>query len=177
MTDGSLSAAIIARARAGDADAFEAVYRANAGRVYALCLRLASDPADAAELTQDTFVRVWERLASFRGESALGTWIHRVAVTLFLERRRATGRRERRVEPRSDLDAIARPTRTDPVDSRLDLDRALTHLGDTARTVFVLHDMEGYDYREIEALTGTSQVALRSQLHRARKQLMERLDP
>ncbi|HEX6694661.1 MAG TPA: RNA polymerase sigma factor [Longimicrobiales bacterium] len=163
------------RARGGDADAFAALYRAHAGRVYALCLRLCADERDAAELTQDTFVRIWQALGSFRGESALSTWIHRLTVNVVLTRQRTDRRRLARVEPVEDLERIDAGARGASVDERVDLDRALRLLSDQARLVFVLHDVEGYDYREISELTGSSEVALRSQLHRARRQLMEAL--
>ncbi|MBA3891390.1 MAG: RNA polymerase sigma factor [Gemmatimonadaceae bacterium] len=169
--------AIIARAQAGDAEAFELLYRATAGRVYALCLRLTADRVEAADLMQDTFVRVWKQLPAFRGESALGTWIHRIAVTGLLERRRSATRREARIETRGDLEVIGGRARPEPLDSRLDLETAMARLGETARRVFVLHDMEGYDYAEIHELTGLSEVALRSQLHRARRKLMTVLEP
>ena len=88
--------AVVARARAGDPDAFGQLYHAHVGRVYALCLRLEGDSARAEERTQDVFVRAWERLASFRGESAFGTWLHRLAVNVVLGHRRSAWRRERR---------------------------------------------------------------------------------
>jgi RNA polymerase sigma-70 factor (ECF subfamily) len=167
--------AMVDRARAGDADAFAELYHAFAGRVHALCLRLTADDREAAEMTQDTFVRVWERLSTFRGESALGTWIHRLAVNVVLERRRSDRRRLARVEPTDDLDAFERHVAPVAVDDRMDVEVAMAALGPTARLVFVLHDVEGYDYKEISAMTGSTEVALRSQLHRARKQMMEAL--
>ena len=166
---------VLARARAGDADAFGVVYEAHAGRVHALCLRLSADAADARELTQDVFVRVWRTLASFRGDSALGTWIHRVAVSVVLERQRAEARRTARVEPVPSMDALRPIARRDAVDERMDLERAIAALTPAARTVFVLHEMEGYDHAEISRLTGTTETALRAQLYRARRQLMETL--
>ncbi len=166
---------VLERARTGDADAFAALYRAHAGRVYALCLRLTADERDAAELTQDTFVRVWESLAGFRGESALSTWIHRLAVNVVLTRQRSDRRRIARVEPAEDLERFGAPSRTVSVEDRMDVERAMKLLSEQARLVFVLHDVEGYNYREISELTGSSEVALRSQLHRARRQMMEAL--
>jgi RNA polymerase sigma-70 factor (ECF subfamily) len=159
----------------GPAD-FAGLYREHVGRVYALCLRMAGDPAAATELTQDVFVRAWERLASFRGESAVGTWLHRLAVNVVLERLRADHRRLARVEPASDwLDACAASSPPDAVLERIDLDAALPRLAEGARVVFVLHDVEGYDHAEIARLTGLAPGTIRTQLHRARKRLAELL--
>ena len=166
----------LARARAGDAEAFGRLYQAHAGQVYALCLRLTADHAEAAEAMQDAFVRVWQKLPAFRGDSALGTWIHRIAVNTVLERRRADGRRTARVESTASVEELHPAARPELVDERLDLDAALARLSSSARTVFVLHAMEGYAFREIAELTGATEVALRSQLHRARRQLLELLD-
>lgn len=163
---------VVARARAGDADAFAAVYAAHAPRVHALCLRLSGDAREAGELTQDVFVRVWEKLPLFRGESALGTWIHRTAVNTVLERQRADRRRVARVDGRADLDALGAARRPEPLDERLDLDAALARLAPAARTAFVLHEMEGYAFAEIAELTGVGEGTLRSHLHRARRQLV-----
>jgi len=154
------------------ADDFAGLYRAHVGRVYALCLRMAGDPAEATELTQDVFVRAWERLASFRGESAIGTWLHRLAVNVVLERLRADHRRLARVEPASDwLDGSGAASPPDAVLDRIDLDAALPRLAEGARVVFVLHDVEGYDHAEIARLTGLAPGTIRTQLHRARRHL------
>ena len=166
---------VVARARAGDARAFALLYEAHAARVHTLCLRLSGDAREARELTQDVFVRVWEKLPLFRGESALGTWIHRTAVNTVLERQRADRRRVARVEGRADLEALHPASRPAPVDERLDLDAALTRLSPAARTVFVLHALEGYSFADISALTGAPEATLRSRLHRARADLVKAL--
>jgi RNA polymerase sigma-70 factor (ECF subfamily) len=156
---------------AGPAD-FAGFYRAHVGRVYALCLRIAGDAAEATELTQDVFVRAWERRETFRGASAPGTWLHRLAVNLVLERLRADRRRLARVEPVGDLlDDATAPARGDGADARLDLDAALPRLPRGARLVFVLHDVLGYEHDEIARLTGLAAGTVRTQLHRARKHL------
>ncbi|MDF1505076.1 RNA polymerase sigma factor [Roseisolibacter sp. H3M3-2] len=162
---------------AGDGAAdFAALYRAHVGRVYALCLRMTGDAAAATELTQDVFVRAWERLATFRGESAVGTWLHRLAVNVVLERLRADRRRLARVEPAGDwLDDCAAPSPRDAVLERVDLDAALPRLAPGARLVFVLHDVEGYAHDEIARLTGLAPGTVRTQLHRARKHLSKLL--
>ena len=97
---------LVARAQAGDQTAFRDLYRQHAGRVYALCLRLTGDARDADERTQDVFVRLWDKLGSFRGESAFGTWLHRVAVNLFLVAERGDVRRIARVEATDALEDL-----------------------------------------------------------------------
>ena len=161
----------VRRARAGDVDAFERIYRGHVGRVHALALRLTGDRAHAAELTQDVFVRAWERLAAFRGESTLASWLHRLTVNELLQEVRADRRRRARHL------AVERPDVAPPAgsDARLDLERALATLPPQARLVFVLHDVEGWRHDEIATLTGNAPGTLRAHLHRARRLLMEAL--
>ncbi|WP_419165182.1 RNA polymerase sigma factor [Candidatus Palauibacter sp.] len=167
-------AADVREAAFGDAAAFERLYRAHVGRVYAVVCRLAgSERAD--ELTQDVFVRAWEKLETFRGEAAFGSWLHRLAVNVVYSRLRAVGaRREREVGNELPL-ARARAPR-DSIEIRLDFEVAIERLPRGARKVFVLHDIEGYKHREIaemlEITTGTS----KSQLHRARMIMRRHLD-
>ncbi|NOT07788.1 MAG: RNA polymerase sigma factor [Gemmatimonadales bacterium] len=165
---------LVARARAGDEEAFGALYRAHVGRVHALCLRLAGDGAAAADLTQDVFVRAWQALASFRGESAFSSWLHRLAVNVFLGERRARDRREKRVTPTDDLSHFE-TTASAPGES-LDLERAIAALPERARVVFVLHDVEGYRHEEIGGLLGVAVGTSKAQLFRARRLLREALD-
>ncbi|HXF95118.1 MAG TPA: sigma-70 family RNA polymerase sigma factor [Gemmatimonadales bacterium] len=168
---------LVRRAQAGEEAAFERLYRDHAGRVYALCLRLSGDPARAQELVQDVFVRVWRRLESFRGDSAFGTWLHRLAVNVVLMDHRAVGRRERRVESRENLAAAEPPGREAPAGLRVDLERAIAALPDGAREVFVLHDVEGYRHEEIAALVGIAVGTSKAQLFRARRLLRRALEP
>ena len=126
---------------------------------------------------QDAFVMAWEKLGSFRGESAFGTWLHRVTVNVFLVAERSDQRRLARVEPDGNLDQlpVAVVGASDPGD-RIDLERAISTLPPGARTAFVLHDIEGYRHDEIAALSGIAPATVRAQLHRARRLLMEALD-
>lgn len=163
-------------AQQGDHDAFAQLYRLHAGRVYALCLRLAGDGAEAARLTQDVFVRAWERLGAFRGESAFSSWLHRLAVNVVLADRRAAGRRLRRVVTASDAPAHEGPAPDQWSPERLDLERAIAGLPPGARAVFVLHDVEGYSHEEIAAMTGTAVGTSKAHLHRARRLLREALE-
>ena len=165
----------IDRAIEGDARAFEHLYRKHAGRVYALCLRMTADPALAEELAQDAFVRAWEKLDTFRGNSQFGTWMHRLTVNVVLSALRGRTRRLQRevaTEQLADLPAEA-PTQEPGV--MRDLERAIASLPEGARKVFVLHDVEGYKHEEIAAMTGTATGTCKAQLHRARRLLREKL--
>ena len=179
--------ALARRASSGDESAFEELYRAHSERVYALCLRMIGSSARAAELTQDVFVHLWERIGSYRGDSALSSWIHRVTVNLVLsnvrgEQRRLNhevssddddGQSREQVSTGQPLRASVRPA---SVLEAIDLERAIAALPNGARTVFVLHDVEGYQHDEIAKMTGTAEGTCRAQLHRARKLLMETLE-
>lgn len=167
---------VVRRAQAGDAAAFADLYRAHAGRIYALCLRLEGDAARAEELTQDVFVRAWERLATFRGGSAFGTWLHRLAVNVVLQSRRSLWRRAKRLIVTDDPSAYERPGDPPSAGARLDLDQAIAGLPAGARTVFVLHDIEGYTHQEIAATAGIAAGTSKAQLFRARRLLREALD-
>lgn len=165
----------IRRAQQGDVAAFESLYHAHAPAVLALCRRMVRDDGEAGELVQDVFVRAWERLASFRGESALSTWLHRIAVNVVLERAR-TAKREwsRWIEHEDDDPAAAAPETHE--DARMDLDTAISDLPRGARLVFVLHDVQGYSHEEIASIIGISAATARVQLFRARRALMKVLE-
>lgn len=167
---------LVARACDGDEGAFGDLYRAHAGRVYALCLRLEADAARAEELTQDVFVHAWERLATFRGESAFGTWLHRLAVNVVLSSRRSAWRRTRRVITADDPAAFEQAAENPGPGLRLDLDQAIAALPAGARAIFVLHDVEGYQHGEIAALMGVAEGTSKTQLFRARRLLRKALE-
>lgn len=167
---------IVARAQGGDQDAFRLLYREHVGRVYAVCLRLAGDRAEAEELTQDVFVRAWNKLATFRGESAFSTWLHRLAVNVVLMARRGRSRRERRVFATENPAALERPAGDHPAGLSLDLERAIARLPEGAREVFLLYDVEGYRHAEIAALLGIAEGTSKAQLFRARRLLREWLE-
>lgn len=168
----------VARAARGDRAAFEALYRVHADRVFALCLRMCGDRTLAAELTQDAFVRAWERLPQFRGDAAFGTWLHRIAVNVVLEARRRD--RRRHVDTTDDgadtrpLDALVEPRGAREGD-RIDLAAAIAALPTGARTVFALHDVEGYKHEEIARMLDITAGGSKAQLHRARRLLREAL--
>src|SRR5260221_124410 len=167
---------LIHRAQRGDRAAFEALYRAHAGRVYALCLRLTADRAQAEERTQDAFIRAWERLATFRGESAFSSWLYRLTVNEVLLGRRSERRREQRIVTTPDPAALERRPDAEPASGALDLERAVAALPPGAREVFVLHDLEGYRHEEIAALAGIAVGTSKAQLFRARRLLREALN-
>jgi RNA polymerase sigma-70 factor (ECF subfamily) len=167
--------ALIGRAKAGDVAAFERLYRTTVGRVYALCLRMTGDPHLAEELTQESYLIAWQKLAGFRGDSAFSTWLHRVAVNLVLSDRRRQSRRDEQSsgEPEASRAGAAAATRSPA--TTLDLERAIAGLPERARTVFVLHDVEGYRHREISELAGMAVGTSKAQLSRARGLLRKAL--
>jgi len=168
--------ATVARARAGDRAAFDALYACCVGRVYAVCLRLSADRAEAERLTQDTFVRAWRGLPGFRGESSFTSWLHRLAVNEVLQDRRTSFRRESKVRLLPD-EALARTQARDVAPGlRLDLERAIAALPPGARQVLVLYEIEGYGQEEIGRMLGIATGTVKAQLHRARRLLRARLE-
>ena len=148
------------------------------GGCYNLARRMAG-PEAADEVAQDVFVRVWQKLHTFRGESSFGTWLHRLAVNVIVERFRALGTARDRFLADSEETLERLPgSGLAPLryDSRLDLDAALERLPPGARTVFVLHDVEGYRHDEIGDILGVSVGTSKSQLHRARMTLRTHLN-
>jgi RNA polymerase sigma-70 factor (ECF subfamily) len=171
------TATTVDRARRGDTAAFEALYREHVDRIHALCLRLTADPRRAEEATQDAFVRAWQKLDQFRGESHFGSWLYRLATNVVFMEYRSRKRRETRVQPVPDLRLVeGSPSR--PASARaepLDLERAIAQLPTQARQVFVLHDVEGFRHGEIAEQMGIAVGTSKAHLHRARKMLQETL--
>ncbi len=165
----------VERAVRGDVQAFEELYRSNSGRIYALCLRMSGDPTVAEDLVQESFIRAWEKLGTFRGSSAFSTWLHRVTVNVVLGDRRRMSRREGRVSMVGDDAARESAGRATSPSDALDLEKAIAGLPGGARTVFVLHDVEGWLHAEIADLTGIAVGTSKAQLHRARKLLRKAL--
>jgi len=171
--------ALVARSRQGDAEAFEQLYRRCVGTIHALCLRLCADPVAAETLTQDVFVRAWQKLGSYDGRGSFRGWLRRLAVHVVYDDRRDRQRRRRLVEPfPSSLAEEADPeamlggrTAARAHHEIIDLERAVARLPEGARTVFVLHDVEGYKHHEIAAMFGTTTGTSKAQLHRARRLL------
>ena len=167
---------LVRRAQAGDQTAFRDLYQQLAGRVYALCLRLTGDAGAAEERTQDVFVRAWDKLRSFRGDSLFSSWLHRLAVNVVMNERRTTIRREQRVTPVAAPEVLERGRREPTEGLSIDLERAIAALPEGAREVFVLYDIEGYSHAEIGEMTGIAEGTSKAQLFRARQLLREKLD-
>lgn len=156
----------LSRAASGDREAFERVYRAHVGRVYSICLRMIGDRPQADEATQDVFVRLWDKLPLYRGESRFTTWLHRLAVNVVLTRRKIERRDADRTAPGELLDLVAHPGPSEGIS--MDLEAAIGTLPEGARRVFVLHDVEGYKHEEIGGMLGITSGGSKAQLHRAR---------
>ncbi len=164
---------IVARAQQGDLQAFEELFEAHKGRVYALSLRLVKDPTRAEDMTQDAFVRAWQKLSTFHGRSSFSTWLHRVAVNVILGKLRSESRSADRETAVEDLESLAGARPSNRPDIGIDLEKAITLLPAKARTVFVLHDVEGYRHAEIAELIGIAEGTSKAHLHRARRLLRE----
>ncbi len=166
---------LVRRAQGGDLAAFEELFRQFQGRIYALCLRMVADPGRAEDLTQESFVRAWQKLGSFRSRSAFGTWLHRLSVNVVLGELRSRKRWEPQTAPMEGSEhAIASRPQRDSL-AAVDLEQAITELPPQARTVFVLHDVEGYKHREIAAMIGLAEGTCKAHLHRARNLLRKAL--
>jgi len=169
---------LVDAARQGDRVAFEGLYRNNRDRIYGLLWRLCGgDAALAEDLLQEAFVRAWQKLGSFRGESRFGTWLHRLSANVALSDRRI---RMRRVKHEVVLDEAAERWIVGDqdvfADKRMDLERAIARLPERARTVLILYEIEGYKHAEISEITGMAVGSSKAQLHRARKLLRKDLD-
>ena len=161
-------------AASGDGQAFERLYRTHVARIFGLARRMLG-PDEAEEATQDVFVRAWEKLQTFRGESAFGTWLHRVAINVILgKRQKLAKQRDRHIDADEPFERL--PARTTPEGLNVDFEAAIEYLPSGARKVFVLHDVEGYKHREIAEMLGVTTGTSKAQLHRARMTLRMHLE-
>lgn len=178
---GELSEAEAIRlAQQGDASAFERIYRLHSRRVYALCLRMVGNPAQAEDFTQDAFLQLFRKIGTFRGESAFSTWLHRLAVNVVLMRLRKKSLSESSLEETTDPDDESSGPKRDfggpdlrlsgSLD-RVNLERAIEQLPPGYKSIFVLHDVQGYEHNEIAAIMKCSIGNSKSQLHKARMRL------
>jgi len=172
----------IERAKQGDAEAFEILYNLHKRRVYSLCLRMTANTAEAEDLTQEAFLQLFRKLGTFRGESAFSTWLHRMAVNVVLMRLRKKGLAVVPLEETIETEEESPKKELGAPDSvlagsvdRLQLERAIENLPPGYRTVFVLHDVEGYEHNEIAEIVGCSIGNSKSQLHKARMKLRDLL--
>jgi RNA polymerase sigma-70 factor, ECF subfamily len=174
----------IRQAQAGDAAAFELLYQLHGRRVYALCLRMVNNPSDAEDLMQEAFLQLFRKIGTFRGESAFSTWLHRMTVNVVLMRLRKKSLPVTSLEETTDPDEETGGPRKDigapdlrltgAVD-RVNLQRSIEKLPPGYRTVFVLHDIQGYEHNEIAGIMGCSVGNSKSQLHKARTRLRDLL--
>jgi RNA polymerase sigma-70 factor, ECF subfamily len=174
----------IERAKQGDGEAFQVLYDMHKRRVYSLCLRMTANTAEAEDLAQEAFLQLYRKIATFRGESAFSTWLHRLSVNVVLMHLRKKGLPVVSLEettqggteedtPKKDFGAedVALAGSID----RLQLQRAVEDLPPGYRTIFVLHDVEGYEHNEIATIVGCSIGNSKSQLHKARMKLRDLL--
>ncbi len=176
--DGDEDLQLVDLARSGDVQAFERLYRRHRDRIYGLVWRLSGgDSALAEDLLQEAFVRAWQKLDSFRGESRFFTWLHRLSANVALSDRRCRVRRAKHEGPMEDaVTRTAVGAKDVSAGKRADLEQAIAQLPERARAVLVLHDVEGYKHTEIARLTRMAVGSSKAQLHRARKLLREILE-
>jgi RNA polymerase sigma-70 factor (ECF subfamily) len=171
---------LIARAQRGDEEAFAALFEAHKRRVYSLCLRMIGNPTEAEDLTQEAFLQLFRKISTFRGESAFSTWLHRLAVNVVLMHLRKKGLNQISLDETEN--SQGEPIKRDYGDEdrrlvgsidRIGLNRAIAELPPGYRTVFILHDVEGYEHNEIAEIMNCSIGNSKSQLHKARLKLRE----
>ncbi len=183
VAPGITEAEAIQRAQTGDQECFELLYGMHKRRVYSLCLRMVSNTAEAEDLTQEAFLQLYRKIATFRGESAFSTWLHRLAVNVVLMHLRKKGlpevSLEETMEPQQEdgpkKDIGARDNVLAGSIDRVNLERAIESLPPGYRIIFVLHDIEGYEHNEIAEMMGCSIGNSKSQLHKARMKLRDLL--
>jgi RNA polymerase sigma-70 factor, ECF subfamily len=166
---------LAARCRAGDADAFEELYRQHARRLFSLVMRMVGSAEDAEDLVQEVFLQAHRKLAGFRGESTLGTWLYRLTMNHCLDHLRGRQAKMSRATGSLDDEDAIEPMAPAPMVpqaiSRLDLERAIDALPPGSRAAFLLHDVEGFEHREIADILGISEGTSKSQVHKARLKL------
>ena len=171
--------ALAQKAAGGDMEAFEALYERHSRRVYSLCLRMTSSQTEAEDLTQEVFIQLFRKIGSFRGDSAFSTWLHRLTVNQVLMHFRKRGVKLEHTSEEGDFTNVVetplQSTRRISMVDRLALDKAVSELPPGYRTVFVLHDVEGYEHEEISGILHVSVGTSKSQLHKARMRLRELL--
>lgn len=163
----------VEKARAQDTAAFEALYRMHVDRVYGLCLRMTGNVAEAEDCTQEAFIQAWNKLDRFRGDSAFGTWMHRVAVNAVLGRMRKARREEDRIKAVTDISPV--PETIGDSGNLQDLEQAIDELPSGARHVFVLHAVYGFSHDETADMLGIAAGTSKAQLHRAKRLLAQQL--
>jgi RNA polymerase sigma-70 factor (ECF subfamily) len=168
---------LIRQASAGNSHAFRELYNTNVKRVYAVCLRAAQDVDIAEELTQEVFIKAWEKLSTFQFESKFSSWLHSIAINQFLMMKRSEKRFNERVNELTEVIIRDNPQAKikQGYDHRIDIEGALEKLPEQARMAFVLHDIEGYKHHEISKMMSIEIGTSKAHLHRARRMLREEL--
>jgi len=165
---------LVESARRGSTAAFERLYRNHVGNVYGLCLRMTANRATAEDCTQEAFIQAWNKLDKFRGDSAFGTWMHRIAVNAVLGRIRKSKREQDRIQ--AVADTVTAPVFTGDSGELRDLAEAIDRLPEGARHVFVLNAVYGYSHEESSDMLGIAVGTTKAQLHRARRLLAQQLE-
>lgn len=168
---------LVRNARQGDGNGFKRLFEINVNRIYAFCLRMSANPQLAEEITQDVFVKAWENLHKFRGESKFSTWLHSIAVNEFLTQKRMQKRFMQRFTSTDDVLKYDRHGEKPEVhfNTNIDLENAISSLPEQAKMVLILHDIEGYKHKEIAEMINIEVGTSKAHLHRARKILREEL--
>jgi RNA polymerase sigma factor (sigma-70 family) len=151
------------------------LYRRYVDRIYPLALRMSGNVFRAEELTQDIFVRAWEKIRQFKGKSSFMTWLYRLAINLILQEERSRKRTDARLAANEPPEFIRVSGADGDIEDRMDLERALSRLPQKARVVVILHELEGMTHLEIARLAGISPGTSKAQLHRARRLLKKEL--
>ena len=163
---------LVARCRAGDVEAFETLYREHAARLYTLACRMAGSREDGEDLLQEIFLQAYRKLGSFKGDSSIGTWLYRLALNHCLDYVRSRRAKMNKLTETLDADTSFEPTaRRDTPIARMDLERAVERLPEGCREAFVLHDVEGFDHKEVADLLGIAEGTSKSQVFKARMKL------
>jgi len=166
---------LVERARTGDQSAFRALYDQNVDRIYRLAYRMAGEDDMARDFTQDAFLRAWEHLDQFRGDAAFSTWLHSIAVSVALNGLRKIDRHRKRERPLEDAAHVAPTRRQLEPDAAERLREAVDGLSEMYRTVFLMHDLEGYSHGEIAAALNVAEGTSKARLFRARAKLRDHL--
>lgn len=164
----------VRKAQAQDTAAFEALYRLHVDKVYGLCLRMTGNASEAEDCAQDAFIQAWTKLDKFRGESAFGTWMHRVAVNTVLGRMRKSRREQDRIRAVTEVSSV--PESIGDNGGLRDVELAINELPSGARHVFVLHAVYGYSHGETSGMLGIAEGTSKAQFHRARRLLSQQLN-
>jgi RNA polymerase sigma-70 factor (ECF subfamily) len=164
---------LVERARRGDERAFRSLYDQSVDRIYRLTYRMSGDADLSRDFTQETFVRAYQRLGQFRGDSAFSTWVHSIAISVTLNGLRSSARHRTRERPLDEAHEVASPTREPEPGVWGRIEAAVDGLPDIYRTVFVMHDLEGYSHGEIAASLGVAEGTSKARLFRARSKLRE----